>query len=280
MTAPDAPRTPASAAARAASSPPSRPVSRLWGLVGTPGLPPAAARELQRWHWPVLVALLCTIPAFYIELLEQLPTPLATAIYLAAAGLLALVQWRVLGRLGQPWRHLRPQALDLLLVLGFVLSALLPASISSPVSLAVRLGVALLSLVRMAGSLRPWLTRGGMGYLLFIAFAVLCFCGVGFWALEPRVATLGDGLWLAFTTAATVGYGDIVPSTPASKIFSVFVVLLGYAVLSLVTAAIAAMWVETTERRVEHDILRELHAEVSALREEILALRGRSPRDG
>jgi voltage-gated potassium channel len=51
------------------------------------------------------------------------------------------------------------------------------------------------------------------------------------------------------------------------------VVLLGYAVLSLVTAAIAAMWVETSERRMEHDILRQLHAEVSALRAEVAALR-------
>jgi voltage-gated potassium channel len=106
---------------------------------------------------------------------------------------------------------------------------------------------------------------------------VLCFCGVGFWALEPRVRTLGDGLWLAFTTAATVGYGDIVPSTPAAKIFAVFVVLLGYAVLSLVTAAIAAMWVETSERRLEHDILRQVHAEVSALRAELAALREDRP---
>jgi len=44
-----------------------------------------------------------------------------------------------------------------------------------------------------------------------------------------------------------------------------------------VTAAIAAMWVETrvesTERRVERDILREMHAEISALREEVAALR-------
>jgi voltage-gated potassium channel len=84
---------------------------------------------------------------------------------------------------------------------------------------------------------------------------------------------LGDGLWLAFTTAATVGYGDIVPSTPASKIFAVFVVLLGFAVLSLVTASIAAMWVESHERRIEREILHDLHAQVRALRQDIAELR-------
>ena len=249
------------------------PPSRTWGLAHPPGNSPGAARERARWRWPVLGALVATIPAFYIELLEQLPTPLATAIYLTAAATLTLALWRVARRLDHPRQHVRNNVLDVALIAGFVLAALLPASMGSPASLAVRLMVALLSLLRMVWTLRPWITRGGLGYLLFVAFAVLCFCGVGFWALEPRVETLGDGLWLAFTTAATVGYGDIVPSTPAAKIFAVFVVLLGYAVLSLVTAAIAAMWVETTERRIEHDILRQLHIEVSALRAEVAALR-------
>lgn len=247
--------------------------SRTWGLAHPPGTHAAAVRERSRWRWPVVASLLATIPAFYIELLEQLPTPLATAIYLTAAGILALALWRVARLLDHPRQHLRRNVLDVALIAGFVLAALLPASMDSPISLAVRLVVALLSLVRMVWTLRPWITRGGLGYLLLLAFAVLCFCGVGFWALEPRVHSLGDGLWLAFTTAATVGYGDIVPSTPAAKIFAVFVVLLGYAVLSLVTAAIAAMWVETTERRIEHDILRQLHAEVGALRAEVAALR-------
>jgi voltage-gated potassium channel Kch len=92
--------------------------------------------------------------------------------------------------------------------------------------------------------------------------------------IETRQAlTLADGLWLAFTTAATVGYGDIVPSTPASKIFSVFVVMLGYGVVSLVTAAIATKWVETEERAIEHEVLRDMHRQMDALRQELAGLR-------
>jgi len=98
-------------------------------------------------------------------------------------------------------------------------------------------------------------------------------CGLGFWWLEPQAETLSDGLWLAFTTAATVGYGDIYPTTPASKIFAVFVVLLGYGVLSLVTASIAAVWVESEERRIEREILLDLHGQLRVLRGEVSALR-------
>lgn len=110
----------------------------------------------------------------------------------------------------------------------------------------------------------------GLLYSLGLCMLILGLGGLGFWALEPRAETLSDALWLAFTTAATVGYGDIVPSTPASRGFAVLVVLLGLAVLSLVTASVAALLVEVEERSVDSELLREIHAlrmEVRQLRE-------------
>ena len=124
------------------------------------------------------------------------------------------------------------------------------------------------------------ITRRGLMYSLALCLLILIIGGVGFWILEPRAETLADGLWLAFTTAATVGYGDIIPSTHASRAFAVVVVLLGLAVLSLVTASVAAMLVETEERQIERDLMREiggLRSEVRALRDE---LRATTRRDG
>jgi voltage-gated potassium channel len=120
------------------------------------------------------------------------------------------------------------------------------------------------------------ITRRGFIYSLVLCLAILGLGGVGFWILEPRAATLSDGLWLAFTTAATVGYGDIVPSTHASRIFAVIVVLLGLAVLSLVTASVAAMFVETEERQIERDLMRAisvLRDEINGMRQEIRELK-------
>ena len=114
--------------------------------------------------------------------------------------------------------------------------------------------------------------RRGLLYSIGLCMLILGIGGVGFWLLEPRVETLGDGLWLAFTTAATVGYGDLIPSTHASRAFSVVVVMLGLAVFSLVTASVAAMLVEVEERAVERDLLQEignLRAEVHALRDSL-----------
>ena len=121
---------------------------------------------------------------------------------------------------------------------------------------------------------RRFLVRRGVVYSLIISMLILLGGGFGFWLLDPRVHTLSDGLWLAFTTAATVGYGDMVPSTHASRAFAVIVVLLGLAVLSLVTAYVAALFVEKDVHTEERTIERELMQEICAVRAEVVALRG------
>ena len=118
------------------------------------------------------------------------------------------------------------------------------------------------------------IARQGVIYSLVLCAAILLLGGAGFWLLDPGVKTLADGLWLAFTTAATVGYGDMVPSNHASRLFAVIVVLLGLAVLSLATASLAAIFVEKDveegeERQIEHELVRE----VRQLREEMRLMR-------
>ncbi len=117
------------------------------------------------------------------------------------------------------------------------------------------------------------LIRRGLIYSLLLAVAILGLGGLGFWLIDPRINNLGDGLWLAFTTAATVGYGDVIPHTTASRMFSVLVVLLGLAVLSLVTASLSAIFVEKEVEAEERAIEKELLHELRVLREELHSLR-------
>lgn len=224
---------------------------------------------LSGWRRVEALALIATIPAFYMALLSELRV-VSVGLYLFAFVASTWVVWHERRASRRKAKGHTP--LDLLLCGALLLSALLPPGDGAAV-LGVRSVTALLIVLRWGESLRPWFWRGSLPYLLALAVGVLGLCGVGFWWLEPRAHTYGDGLWLAFTTAATVGYGDIVPSTPAAKIFAVFVVLMGFAVLSLVTAAIAAMWVQTEERRIEREILQDIHRQIHSLHSEIAALR-------
>lgn len=121
--------------------------------------------------------------------------------------------------------------------------------------------------------------RRGLWYSLALCLVIMLFGGAGFWVLEPQVITFQDGLWLAFTTAATVGYGDMVPNTHMGRVFAALMVLLGLSVLSLVTASLAAIFVEQeVEEEVhagERQIERELMREIRSLREQVQALDAR-----
>lgn len=110
--------------------------------------------------------------------------------------------------------------------------------------------------------------------VLVAGFLTWICAGLVFYAIEPTTQTWFEGVWLAFTTGATVGYGDFVPTTPASRVFAVITVLLGLAFLSVATASIAALFVGENERQVEADILNELgrmRAELAQLRAEVAA---------
>ena len=118
------------------------------------------------------------------------------------------------------------------------------------------------------------IARRGVLYSLVLCLLILGLGGVGFWLIDPQVHTVTEGWWLAFTTAATVGYGDVVPSTNASRAFSVVGVLLGLAVLSLATASLSAIFVEKEVEAEESHIEAELLREMAQLREELRALQG------
>jgi voltage-gated potassium channel len=241
---------------------------------------PSRARQVEKlWRWPTTVVLLSTIPSFYVELLDPVTPLFASLSYVLASLTMAAALLHVGWRGGNLRAHLRANFFDLLLCAGLLVAATLPASAASPPALWIRLVVGFFTMARMFWAAHYVVTRGGTMYRLVAALLVLLLCGLGFWWLEPTTPTFGDALWLAFTTAATVGYGDSVPTTPASKIFAVLVVFLGVGAITLVAAAIASAWIATEERQIEREILDDLHRQLAAMRAEMAAMRAeRAPR--
>lgn len=124
----------------------------------------------------------------------------------------------------------------------------------------------------------------GVPLVLGLSMLMLLLAGLGFYFLEPTVRSFGEGIWLAFVTGSTVGYGDFVPTTTSSRVFAVIMVLVGFALLSMVTATISAFFIGADEKRLReelHQDIRRLHAEVRELREELGRQRqGKPSRDG
>lgn len=58
-----------------------------------------------------------------------------------------------------------------------------------------------------------------------------------------NIKNFGDGLWWAFTTITTVGYGDRYPTTTEGRVLAVCLMILGISLLGVVSATIAAWFV-------------------------------------
>lgn len=59
--------------------------------------------------------------------------------------------------------------------------------------------------------------------LLLLAFGSIVSIGVIFSELEH--SSIFDGIWWAFTTAFTIGYGDLYPTMIATKVLAIVLVL-------------------------------------------------------
>lgn len=134
-------------------------------------------------------------------------------------------------------------------------------------------------LARTLAVARQLFRKTGVLWTLAAGLITLALSGEVFYWLEPSVHSYAEGLWLAFETGSTIGYGDFVPTTTASRFFAMLVAVLGFGMLSLTTASIAVFFIEEDEkklRREMHHDMRLLHEEVVALRAEIQALRAQT----
>jgi voltage-gated potassium channel Kch len=77
---------------------------------------------------------------------------------------------------------------------------------------------------------------------LFVTMVGLVFAFAAIMRIADRESfpTYGTALWWAASTVTTVGYGDVVPKEPFGRIVAAFLMVLGFAFLSLVTGTIAS----------------------------------------
>lgn len=232
-----------------------------------------ASTNFRLWFSrPILFfGLLLSIPAFYLLLGPDSggAHELGRSLYALVALILTIDTAKQCYVNRQFDRKSGKLALDVIIIIACVWSVF-PAPVAwKTLEWLFRLALCALILLRLGTLVLQRIRPSHMVQMLGIGLIMLSTAGAGFYYLEPTVESYADGVWLAFTTVATVGYGDIVPSTPASKIFAVFIVILGYAVFSIVTANIAALFVGEEEQKFE----RELHRDMRALHQEVLALR-------
>lgn len=92
---------------------------------------------------------------------------------------------------------------------------------------------------------RRFLDTNGLKYVLTVTLSVI-FAGAFCMTLVEDMS-LGDAIWWAFVTAATVGYGDLSPATTTGRIIAVLLMLMGIGLLGSLTSSITSFFLKEKE---------------------------------
>jgi voltage-gated potassium channel len=89
---------------------------------------------------------------------------------------------------------------------------------------------------------------------------------------DGNIRTYGDAIWWVMTTLSTVGYGDHYPVTTTGRCIAVALMVVGVALLGVVTASLAT-WLIEQVREIEEESDALQRKDILALREEVRQLR-------
>jgi voltage-gated potassium channel len=98
----------------------------------------------------------------------------------------------------------------------------------------------------------PVSVRGAVGLIVWFMSLSVVLGGVVVWVFDrvdfPGIA---DGLWWSLQTVTTVGYGDVVPTTPVGRLAGAVIMLESIAFISILTAVITSSFVERAREKRE-----------------------------
>ena len=241
------------------------------GLAGVaPDDNPRAHEWQQRLHGVMVGIALLAVPAYILETAGESATLLRFAgildLIIFVAFLLEAVWMAHVS--SHPARYLGENWLNIVILLGAVASVLGSDTEWIALVRVLRVAVAGMVMVRTVTGFSVLFTRRGAPILVGAAFLILLASGGMLYWVEPTITTYWDGLWLAFVTGMTIGYGDVIPTTGVARIVSAGIGLIGVALVTLFTANVVSFFVGGEEAHARRD----LQNDIVELREEIRRL--------
>ena len=230
-------------------------IMRFLGLAGVdPAENPRARLVGRRLEWPMLGVALWILVEWYLGA-KGLSTPALERwtnwlVWLAFTGellwLLAVVDDR--------WRYLKGNWLNLTIVLAGAVVLWLGVTPYQALLRSLRLFIALEVLLGISGTLQELLSRNKLGITLLVSLLVTAVAGL----LAAGIANPFEGLWWAWVTVTTVGYGDVVPTTPAGRILGSLLILLGVGLFSILTANFSVYLISRSRQAITGEVEKEL----------------------
>jgi voltage-gated potassium channel len=214
-----------------------QPAARLWG---------------KRLEWPMLVIALWIPCQWYLEETDSIPLLLGHIADWLVWSAFVLETTLLASLVDNKRRYLLGNWMNSLIILASIpliwhytpLAGLLRS---------LRLFMVVVLLTRMSKTIRKLLSSHQLDTTLAVAFFTMVLSGILITRLDPSVGNVWDGMWWAWVTMSTVGYGDIVPENPAGRVFGALLILFGVVLVSLLTANLSAFFIGSDVKKVERD---------------------------
>ena len=247
-------------------------------LIGIGGVEPHENAEARKWakrlEWPMLCVVLWIPFQWYLEETNDIPLWLGrVADWLV--WLIFLTETLLLTYLVRDkQRYLLRNWMNLLIIAGSI-PLLWHYTPLAGLLRSLRLFLVVVLLTRMSSNMRKLLSMHQLGTTLAVSLVTMVLSGVAISRIEPSIGSVWDGMWWAWVTMATVGYGDIVPHSGAGRLFGSFLILFGIVLLSLLTANLAAFFIGGDVKKVEDDerdthlLLQEISARLTRIEQQL-----------
>ena len=247
-------------------------IMRRLGLGGVDERENPRARQWgRRLEWPMLMVALWILVEWYLDAkgmssprLDHLTNWIVWLAFVSEMAILSLL-------VDDRRRFLKDNWLNLVIILGG-LPVLWGVAPYTAVLRSLRLLIALQVLVSISRTMHELLSRNQLGITLLVSLLVTGIAGLLAAGLDPGIRDPFEGLWWAWVTVTTVGYGDVVPTTPAGRILGSMLILLGVGLFSILTANFSVYLISRSRRELTEDMEKELRSvekEVGTVRQEV-----------
>lgn len=105
-------------------------------------------------------------------------------------------------------------------------------------------------LMHIGGRVKKMLSRNELAATGLASLIVIVMAGILMSALEPNINGPLDGIWWAWVTITTVGYGDVVPETHAGRAFASIIIFLGLGLFAALTASFTSFFISQREEQI------------------------------
>lgn len=243
--------------------------NRFFNLIGMGGVAEHEPLRARRWSRRFEIAL---FPMVVFALLAWYDNKRGQA--LMGAGFHSVFDWllwvffvielvTLLCLVRHRWHYLRYNWFNLLLIA--VSAPILWNEQELGILRALRFFLIVMKFANLSQTIRVVLSRNNLGLTILAVWVFVLFAGVMMTAIEPGFRSISDGIWWAWVTVTTVGYGDVVPVTNAGRLLAGLVMLIGLGLFSLITANFSAFFVAREERKLVQKEEQVLEKEVQVL---------------